>query len=194
MRVNAAFTGFISNWLVVGSGIVIVMLLIFFLPPRPLETFRWRLTGKASEPHYSSDWSSVAAAGRWLYLPCIAVSKINDGTFLLKFENESILTMTRSGYCPRACFQKTVPFRLHRYSTWLHERWHRLWFPANNTTPDILACSGRSEPPGCYTIEFCFSWFLWEHRTRIKLTSTSGVKNLNHLKSILRNSIQNLKN
>jgi DNA-binding winged helix-turn-helix (wHTH) protein len=32
-------------------------------------------------------------------------------------------------------------------------------FQLNNTAPDILACSGRSEPPGCYTIEFTFPDF-----------------------------------
>ena len=29
-------------------------------------------------------------------------------------------------------------------------------FQLNNTSPDILACSGRSQPQGCYTIEFAF--------------------------------------
>jgi hypothetical protein len=29
-------------------------------------------------------------------------------------------------------------------------------FQINNTSPDILACSGRSQPAGCYTIEFDF--------------------------------------
>jgi len=32
-------------------------------------------------------------------------------------------------------------------------------FQLNNTSPDILACSGRSEPAGCYTIEFTFPDF-----------------------------------
>jgi hypothetical protein len=32
-------------------------------------------------------------------------------------------------------------------------------FQVSNTSPDILACSGRSQPPGCYTIEFAFPDF-----------------------------------
>ena len=32
-------------------------------------------------------------------------------------------------------------------------------FQVSNTSPDILACSGRSQPPGCYSIEFTFPDF-----------------------------------
>ncbi|QRR04241.1 winged helix-turn-helix transcriptional regulator [Dyadobacter sandarakinus] len=32
-------------------------------------------------------------------------------------------------------------------------------FQVNNTSPDILSCSGRSQPAGCYTIEFAFPNF-----------------------------------
>ncbi|MBA4058710.1 MAG: hypothetical protein C0490_28595, partial [Marivirga sp.] len=32
-------------------------------------------------------------------------------------------------------------------------------FQVNNYSPDILACRGRSEPPGCYKIEFSFPDF-----------------------------------
>src|SRR5258706_162010 len=32
-------------------------------------------------------------------------------------------------------------------------------FQVNNTTPDILACKGRIQPPGCYTIEIAFPDF-----------------------------------
>src|SRR5688500_10148303 len=32
-------------------------------------------------------------------------------------------------------------------------------FQLSNTSPDILACRGRSEPLGCYTIEFAFPDF-----------------------------------
>jgi len=32
-------------------------------------------------------------------------------------------------------------------------------FQLNNTSPDVLACSGRSQPAGCYTIEFTFTDF-----------------------------------
>jgi hypothetical protein len=32
-------------------------------------------------------------------------------------------------------------------------------FQVNNTSPDILACRGRREPPGCYVIEFAFHDF-----------------------------------
>ena len=33
-------------------------------------------------------------------------------------------------------------------------------FQVNNTSPDIVACEGRSQPSGCYTIEIFFPDFL----------------------------------
>jgi hypothetical protein len=87
----------------------------------------------------------------------LPVIEIKEGTFLLKFENEfafnhdSLMVMSQ-GLLPKTQFPAGYTVTVHDcvkgdivYG-----------FQLNNTSPDILACSGRSQPPGCYTIEFAF--------------------------------------
>jgi DNA-binding winged helix-turn-helix (wHTH) protein len=90
----------------------------------------------------------------------LPVTEIKEGTFLLKFENEFIfnhdsLMVLSQGLLPKTQFPSGYTVTVHDcikgdivYG-----------FQINNTSPDILACSGRSQPPGCYTIEFTFPDF-----------------------------------
>lgn len=87
----------------------------------------------------------------------LPVTESDKGTFVLSFEkrlvfnHDSLLAMTRS-LLPKAKF----PFG---YAVTVHDCTKEdivFGFQINNSTPDNLACSGRSQPPGCYTIEFSF--------------------------------------
>jgi hypothetical protein len=90
----------------------------------------------------------------------LPVTETKEGTFLLKFENEfifnhdSLIVMSKD-LLPKTQFSSGYAVTVHDcikgdivYG-----------FKVNNTSPDILACSGRSQPSGCYTIEFTFPDF-----------------------------------
>ena len=88
------------------------------------------------------------------------VTEINEGTFLLKFENEfgfnhDSLMVLSQGLLPKTQFPSgyTVTVQDCMKGDIVYG------FQVNNTSPDILACSGRSQPQGCYTIEFAFPDF-----------------------------------
>jgi len=160
MRVNSAFTGFFTNRLVVGSGIAIVMVAIFFIassftkhPDRDLRSKQVNLI--------------LRQIGHRLLLQAgdstsrvLPVTEIKEGTFLLKFENEFVfnhdsLMALSQGLLPKTQFPSgyTVTVLDCMKGVIVYG------FQVNNTSPDILACRGRRQPPGCYTIEFAFPDF-----------------------------------
>ena len=143
-----------------GSGIAIVMLLIFF-------------TTSSFKKHIDRDLRAkqvnliIRQIGHRLLLQAgdstsrvLPVTEIKEGTFLLKFENEFVfnhdsLMVLSQGLLPKTQFPSG-------YTVTVHDCMKGgivYGFQLNNTSPDILACSGRSQPPGCYTIEFAFPDF-----------------------------------
>jgi hypothetical protein len=160
MRINYSFTGFFTNRLVVGSGIAIVMLAIFFIasfftehPDRDLRAKQVNLI--------------IRQIGHRLLLQAgdstsrvLPVTEINEGTFRLKLENEFVfnhdsLMVLSQGLLPKTQFPSG-------YTVTVHDCMKGgivYGFQLNNTSPDILACGGRSQPPDCYTIEFAFPDF-----------------------------------
>ena len=160
MRVNSAFTGFFTNRLVVGSGIAIVMLAIFFIassftehPDRDLRAKQVNLI--------------IRQIGHRLLLQAgdstsrvLPVTEVKEGSFLLRFENEFVfnhdsLMVLSKGLLPKTQFPSG-------YTVTVHDCMKGgivYGFQVNNTSPDILACRHRSQPPGCYTIEFTFPDF-----------------------------------
>lgn len=160
MRLNSASSGFFNNRFVVGSGVAIVMLLIFFTA----SSFR-----KHSDPDLRIKQVNliIRQIGHRLLLQggdstsrVLPVSKIKEGTFVLKFENEfvfkhdSLMVLSR-GLLPKTLFPSGYTVTVHD----CRKGGIVYGFQLNNTSPDILACSGRSEPQGCYTIEFTFPDF-----------------------------------
>jgi hypothetical protein len=160
MRVNSAFTGFISNRLVVGSGITILMLLIFFIASSFKKNSNRDLRAKQVN-------LIIRQIGHHLLLQAgdstsrvLPVTEIKEGTFLLKFENEFVfnhdsLMVMSQGLLPKTQFASGYTVTVHDCPK------HSIvyGFQLNNTSPDIRACSGRSQPRGCYTIEFAFADF-----------------------------------
>ncbi len=160
MRVNFAFTGFFNNRLAVGSGIAIVLLAILFIT-------------SSFKKHSDRDLLAkrvnliIRQIGHRLLLQAgdstsrvLPVTEIKEGTFLLRFENEFVfnhdsLMMMSQGLLPKTQFSSgyTVTVQDCLKGDIVYG------FQVNNDSPDILACSGRSEPPGCYTIEFAIPDF-----------------------------------
>ena len=160
MRVNSAFTGFFNNRLVVRSGIAIVMLAIFFI----VSSFR-----KHSDRDLRAKQVNliIRQIGHRLLLQAgdstsrvLPVTESKEGTFLLKFEDELVFNHDSLMVMSQALLPKTqFP---SGYAVTVHDcmKGNIVYgFQLSNTSPDILACSGRSQPPGCYTIEFAFPDF-----------------------------------
>jgi hypothetical protein len=160
MRLNSVFIGFFNNRLAVGPGVAIVVLTIF-------------LTASSFTEHSDRDLRAkqvnliIRQIGHRLLLQAgdstsrvLPVNEIKEGTFLLEFESEFVfnhdsLMVLSQDLLPKTQFTSG-------YTVTVHECMKTgivYGFQVSNTSPDILACSGRSQPPGCYTIEFAFPGF-----------------------------------
>lgn len=158
MPVNSVFKRFLNTLPATGSGVFIIMLAIFFLissfaepPDRDLRSKQVNLI--------------IRQIGHRLLLQSgdstsrvLPVTEIREGTFLLGFENEflffnhdSLMALSHA-WLPKTQFASG-------YTVTVHECVKAAivyGFQVSNTSPDILACTGRSQPPGCYRIEFTF--------------------------------------
>ena len=157
MRVNSAFMGFFTDRLVVASGIATVMLAIFF----STSSFTTRSNRDLLAKQVNL---IIRQIGHRLLLQSgdstsrvLPVTETKEGTFLLEFENEFVFSHDSLMMLTLASFPKTeFP---SGYTVTVHECMNGsivYGFQINNTTPDILACKGRRQPPGCYTIEIAF--------------------------------------
>ncbi len=88
------------------------------------------------------------------------VTEVKPGTFLLRFEKEFVfshdsLMMLSANLLPKTKFPAgyTVTVNDCMNGSIVYG------FQLNNNSPDILACNGRTQPSGCYTIEFTFPGF-----------------------------------
>ncbi|WP_051350206.1 winged helix-turn-helix domain-containing protein [Dyadobacter alkalitolerans] len=160
MRVNSALTGFFTNRLVVKSGITAVMLAMFFSTSSFVEHSGRDLRAKEVN-------LMIRQTGHRLLLQAgdstsrvLPVTEIKEGTFLLRFENEFVfnhdsLVVLSQDLLPKTQFPSG-------YTVTVHDCLKGdivYGFQVNNTSSNILACSGRSQPAGCYTIEFAFPDF-----------------------------------
>lgn len=154
MRVNSFFTSFFNHRLVIGSGIAIAMLAIFFIASsftnRDLRAKQVNLIIR----QIAHRLLQQAGDSTSRVLP---VTEIKEGTFQLKFENEfvfnhdSLMVLTQE-WLPKTQFPSG-------YTVTVYECMKAgivYGFQVNNTSPDILPCRGRRESPGCYTIEISF--------------------------------------
>lgn len=143
MRVNSAFTGFFTVIFCIASSFT-------EHPDRDLRAKQMNLI--------------IRQIGHRLLLQAgdstsrvLPVTEIKEGTFLLKFENKFVfnhdsLYVLSQGLLPKTQFPSG-------YTVTVHDCMKGgivYGFQINNTSPDILACSHRGQPPGCYTIEFAF--------------------------------------
>lgn len=153
MRVNSAFKGFYNNRLV-GSGMAIAMLAIFFIA----SSFTKRPDRDVRAKHANL---LIREIGHRLLLQAgdstsrvLPVTEINEGTFLLGFErdflfsHDSLMVLTRD-LLPKTQFPSGYTVTVHDCMT----SGIVYGFQINHTPPDILACRGRDQPQGCYTIE-----------------------------------------
>jgi len=159
MRVNSAFNGQhgLNSRLVVGSGTAMVMLFIFFI------------TSSFTERPDRGLWAKevnlmIRQIGHRLLLQAgdstsrvLPVTEIKEGTFQLRFENDvffshdSLIELSQ-GLLPKTKFPSGYTVTVHEFM----KADIVYGFQINSTSPDMLACRGRSEPPGRYRIEIAF--------------------------------------
>ena len=160
MRVNSSFTGFFNNRLVAGSCIAIMLIAIFFsassFKKHPDPALRAKQVNLIIR-HIGHRLLLQAGDSTSRVLP---VTESKEGTFLLRFENEFVfshdsLMLLSQGLLPKTQFPSgyTVTVQDCMKGDIVYG------FQLNNTSSDILACSGRRQPSGCYTIEFVFPDF-----------------------------------
>ena len=162
MRVNSTFTGFFTpdsyrDRLLMGF---FLMLTIFFIA----SSFT-----KRSDPDLRAKQVNIIIRqiGHRLLLQAgdstsrvLPVTETRKGTFLLQFENEfifrhdSLMALTQS-LLPKTQFPSGYIVTVHDCIKGAIV----YGFQLSNTSPDMLACRGRRQPAGCYTIEFIFPDF-----------------------------------
>lgn len=157
MLLNSAFPGFFTNRWAMAPVIAIAMLAIFFMGSSFKEGSDRDLRAKQTN-------LMIRQIGHQLLLQAgdstsrvLPVTETEEGRFLLKFENEfvfdhdSLIVLTQK-LLPKTQFSSG-------YTVTVHDCLKGgivYGFQRNNDSPDILACSGRSQPLGCYNIEFVF--------------------------------------
>lgn len=154
MRVNSAFKFFFNNRMGMASGISIVILAIFFIASAFTKRPNHNLRAKQAN-------LTIRQIGHRLLLQSgdstsrvLPVTEIREGTFLLEFENELIfshdsLIMMAERLLPKTQFPSGYTITVQECK----EPDIVYGFQISHTSPNILACKGRSEPPGCYNIE-----------------------------------------
>lgn len=162
MRVNSTFISFFTNRLVMGSGIpiaiVMVTIAVFFIASSFTKHSNRDVLARRAN-------LIIREIGHRLLLQAgdstsrvLPVTEIGKGNFLLGFENEFVFFSHDSLMAlSEELFSKTeFP---SGYTVMVHECLKTgivYGFQINSTSPDIRACKGRNQLPGCYTIEFAF--------------------------------------
>jgi len=157
MRVNSALPYYFTHRLVVRSGIVVMMLAIFFLASSFTKRSDRDLRAKQVNLIVRQIGDRLLLQAGDSTARVLPVTEIKEGTFLLAFEKEfvfnhdSLMMLTQSLF-PKKQFPSGYTVTVHecRNASIVYG------FQINKTAPNILACRGRSQPPGCYTIEIAF--------------------------------------
>lgn len=160
MHVKSAFRGYFRRRWVVGSGIAMVMLTIFFIASSFAKHTDRDLQAKKTN-------IIIREMGHQLLLQAgdrtsrvLPVSEMKEGTFQLRFEqslvfdHDSLIVLSQ-----RLLSKSQFPAG---YTVTVHDCADGeiiYGFQMNNSAPDILACEGRVQPAGCYIIEFTFPDF-----------------------------------
>lgn len=160
MRVNSAFTGFFNNRLVVSTTIAILVPTIFFIALSFTKHSDSDLRVKEVNLIIRQIGHRLLQQAGDSTSRVLPVTEVKEGTFLLRFEKEFVFNHDSIRVLSQVLLPKTqFP---SGYTVTVHDcvKRHIVYgYQINKTLPDIVACGGRSQPPGCYTIEFTFPDF-----------------------------------
>src|SRR5690349_20503593 len=156
MSVNS-FKGLFNNRLAIGSGITLLIVAIFFIASSFTKRSNRDILSKQAN-------LVVREIGHRLLLQSgdatsrvLPVAEIREGAFLLEFEkdfifsHDSLIALTER-LLPKSQYPSGYMLTVHE----CREASIVYGFQINYTSPSILACRGRSESRGCYSIEIAF--------------------------------------
>jgi len=157
MRVNFHFTSILTNRLMVGSGIAIILFAVFFTTSSYRDPSDRSLLVKEVNIIIRQIGHKLLLQSGDSSSRVMPVTETREGTFQLRFENKfnfnhDSLQQLSLSLLPKTKFPSgyTVTVQDCRKGDIVYG------FQINNSTPDILPCAGRTQPQGCYTIEFVF--------------------------------------
>lgn len=156
MGVNSSFTDFLNNRKVAGASIALLVFAVLMIASA--------FTGRSGVDVRTQTNLLVRQIGHRLLLQSgdsssqvLPVREVKQGTFVLEFENnflfshDSLMVLSRRSF-PESLFPSGYTVSVHDCG----ERNIVYGYQINNSSPDILACEGRKQPRGCYTIEISF--------------------------------------
>lgn len=160
MSVNSASRGFFENRLVVSVRVAVVIFAVFFITMAFTKRSDRDLRAKEVNLMIRQIGDRLLQQSGDFTSRVLPVTEIKEGTFLVAFENEFIfnhdsLMVLSQRLLPKTQFPAGYTVTVHACMTDVIV----YGFQINNTSPDILACRGRNQPSGCYTIEFSFPNF-----------------------------------
>jgi DNA-binding winged helix-turn-helix (wHTH) protein len=161
MDVNSASKGFFNNRFALASGIAIVGLTIFFIASSFTRRPDRNLRSKQGNLIVREIGHRLLLQSGDLTSRVLPVTEIREGTFLLTFEKNfafdhvALITLAHS-LLPKTEFPSGYTVTVHEC---LRKESIVYGFQINNGTPDIVACKGRLQPRGCYSIEIAFTDF-----------------------------------
>jgi DNA-binding winged helix-turn-helix (wHTH) protein len=178
MRVNSDFTSFFTHRCVVRCSMAIVM--IFWMsevsatgsrcdktPFHKTQSPESEIPGHDRDLRVKQVNIILRLIGHQLLLQAgdstssvLPITEVKEGTFHLQLQNQfffshdSIMALSQR-LLPKSRFPSG-------YTVTVHDCLKAAivyGFQINHASPDILPCSGRRQPPGCYIIEFTFPDF-----------------------------------
>lgn len=167
MRVNSDFAGLFAHRLVIACRIALAMILGFStVSAAPIDT-----SNLETPPGHERELRSkqvnllIRLIGHQLLLQAgdstslvMPVTEVREGTFMLQlekpliFSHDSLIALSQN-FLPEKRFPSGYTITVHDCL----DGSIVYGFQLSNSTPDILACKGRSQPAGCYLIEFAFT-------------------------------------
>jgi DNA-binding winged helix-turn-helix (wHTH) protein len=160
MSVNSVLKEFFSRRLTIAVGVAVMMFTLFLFASSFTSRSQRDLLAKQAN-------LTIRDIGHRLLLQAgdstsrvLPVMEVSDGVFLLTFENEFVFNHdTLVALSRRLLSQSKLP---SDYTVTVHECLREAivyGFQISKTSPNLIACSGRNQPAGCYTIQIAFANF-----------------------------------
>lgn len=160
MGVNSSFKGFFNRPLHVLFGRAMVILTIFIAVSSFTKHTQRDLRAKEVNVLIREIGHRLLQQSGDDTSRVLPVAEIQEGTFLLTFENKLVFNNDSLMALTQCLLPKTL-FPLG-YTVTVHDCNKAdivYGFQVNNITPDVLPCKGRNQLPGCYKIEITFPDF-----------------------------------
>lgn len=158
MRVNSVVKGFLNHRLVTDTLIALVVLTILVSTSSFTKHRDRDLLAKQTNLVVRQIGHELLLQSGDSTSQVLPVTELREGTFLLAFENDFVfdhdsLIMLTQRLLPKTQYPSGYTVTVHDCSSLSIA----YGFQINRNSPDNLACRGRHQPRGCYTIEIAFT-------------------------------------